>query len=241
MSLRSRHPPRDLANRRTRHGPRQQWIVAEGCDSVRLRVPGQAFKDARQVEVSAGSRAGTAGKVSSENFSYTPLPRLATARRLISSRCVSWSWTAEAGWGVGTAGSACRNFHAHPEAACDSTTAGVAVRSIRSREGAVATRLQRQVHRHAVRLGDLYPGRVSGDDRKGWGAGLPLRERGGGRARPRSASGPTSHSALTHSPPLSHSRTSALSHSSLSASLTRISTPLTFSRPPLAGGDATER
>ena len=35
----------------------------------------QAFRDAQQVEVTAGSCAGTAGKVSSEKFSYTPLPR----------------------------------------------------------------------------------------------------------------------------------------------------------------------
>ncbi|HEU0077752.1 MAG TPA: hypothetical protein VFQ76_08910, partial [Longimicrobiaceae bacterium] len=35
----------------------------------------QAFKDARQVEAAAVFRVGTAGKVPSENFSYTPLPR----------------------------------------------------------------------------------------------------------------------------------------------------------------------
>jgi hypothetical protein len=43
-------------------GPRQRQIVADGCDSVRLRVLRQAFNDARQVEVAAGSCAGTAGK-----------------------------------------------------------------------------------------------------------------------------------------------------------------------------------
>jgi hypothetical protein len=41
-------------------GAPRSWIVADGCDSVRLRVLRQAFKDAQQVEVTAGSRAGTA-------------------------------------------------------------------------------------------------------------------------------------------------------------------------------------
>jgi hypothetical protein len=49
-------------------GAPRSWIVADGCDSVRLRVLGQAFKDAQQVEVAAGSRAGTAGKVFSRKM-----------------------------------------------------------------------------------------------------------------------------------------------------------------------------
>ena len=49
-------------------GPRWQWIVADGCDSVRLRVLGQAFKDAQQVEVTASSCADKAGKVSSKKI-----------------------------------------------------------------------------------------------------------------------------------------------------------------------------
>jgi hypothetical protein len=40
--------------------------VADERDSVRLRVFRQAFKDAQQLEVTAGSCVGTAGKVSSE-------------------------------------------------------------------------------------------------------------------------------------------------------------------------------
>ena len=38
-------------------------------------VLSQAFKDAQQVEMTAGSCVVTAGKVSSEKFPYTPLPR----------------------------------------------------------------------------------------------------------------------------------------------------------------------
>ena len=47
----------------------------DGCGSVRLRVVGHAFRDARQVEVTAGSCACTAGKVFPKKFPYTPLPQ----------------------------------------------------------------------------------------------------------------------------------------------------------------------
>ena len=79
---RHRYPPRDLVNSRTR----DRWRNVRGPADASAHFPVQSQRqaletDARQVEVSVGCGAHTAGKVSAGNRRYSPLRKLAATRR----------------------------------------------------------------------------------------------------------------------------------------------------------------